>query len=108
MILRTPIKAPRANAICERLLGCVRRECLDHLLIVSEPTSCMFSPNTWLTSTVHALVKASANGFQSPPKAQGRHLLGVGTLSPSLSCAVSIKSIGGGPESRHHEITGSG
>ena len=35
-VLRTPIKAPRANAICERLLGSVRRECLDHILILSE------------------------------------------------------------------------
>ena len=35
-VLRTPIKAPRANAICERLLGSVRRECLNHILIVSE------------------------------------------------------------------------
>ena len=34
-VLRTPIKAPRANAICERLLGSVRRECLDHLMILS-------------------------------------------------------------------------
>src|SRR3712207_8944082 len=35
-VLRTPIKTPRANAICERLLGSVRRECLDHILVVSE------------------------------------------------------------------------
>ena len=35
-VLRTPIKAPRANAICERLLGSVRRECLDHVLILGE------------------------------------------------------------------------
>jgi transposase InsO family protein len=35
-VLRTPIRAPRANAICERLLGSVRRECLDHVLIMSE------------------------------------------------------------------------
>ena len=35
-VLRTPIRAPRANAICERLLGSVRRECLDHIVIVSE------------------------------------------------------------------------
>jgi hypothetical protein len=35
-VLRTPIRAPRANAICERLPGSVRRECLDHLLIPGE------------------------------------------------------------------------
>jgi len=34
-IVRTPIRAPRANAVAERWLGSVRRECLDHLLIVS-------------------------------------------------------------------------
>jgi len=27
---------PRANAICERFLGSVRRECLDHLFILQE------------------------------------------------------------------------
>ena len=35
-ILKTPYHTPRANAICERFLGSVRRECLDHLLILSE------------------------------------------------------------------------
>jgi len=35
-VLRTPIKAPRANAIIERYIGSVRRECLDHLLIFSD------------------------------------------------------------------------
>lgn len=34
--LRTPIHAPRANAYCERVIGSLRRECLDHILILSE------------------------------------------------------------------------
>jgi putative transposase len=34
--LRTPIRAPRANAICEGLIGSLRHECLDHILLVSE------------------------------------------------------------------------
>jgi len=32
-IIRTPIQAPRANAIAERFVGALRRECLDHLLV---------------------------------------------------------------------------
>jgi len=35
-MLRTPVRAPRANAVCERFLGSVRRECLDHILILGE------------------------------------------------------------------------
>jgi transposase InsO family protein len=35
-LLRTSFRAPRANAYCERFLGSVRRECLDHLLILHE------------------------------------------------------------------------
>jgi putative transposase len=35
-ILRTPVQAPKANAICERFMGSVRRECLDHMLLFNE------------------------------------------------------------------------
>jgi transposase InsO family protein len=35
-ILRTPHRAPRANAVCERFLGSVRRECLDHVRVLGE------------------------------------------------------------------------
>jgi putative transposase len=36
-ILRTAVQAPRMNATCERLVGTLRRELLDRVLILSEP-----------------------------------------------------------------------
>jgi putative transposase len=35
-LVRTPVRAPRANAIVERFLRSVRQECLDHLLLLSD------------------------------------------------------------------------
>jgi transposase InsO family protein len=34
--LRTAYRPPKENAVCERFLGSVRRECLDHLLVLDE------------------------------------------------------------------------
>jgi putative transposase len=35
-VVKTPPRAPNLNPICERFLGSARRECLDHVVIVSE------------------------------------------------------------------------
>jgi putative transposase len=35
-VLRSPISSPKANAICERVIGTIRRECLDWMLPMSE------------------------------------------------------------------------
>ncbi|WP_376772998.1 integrase core domain-containing protein [Streptomyces himalayensis] len=35
-ILKTPPRAPRANARCERVIGTLRREVLDNVLILNE------------------------------------------------------------------------
>ena len=31
-VLRTPVLSPQANAYCERLVGTIRRECLDFMI----------------------------------------------------------------------------
>ena len=33
--LRTPVRTPQANAFCERLIGTIRRECLDFMIPLS-------------------------------------------------------------------------
>jgi len=35
-VLKTPVRAPQANACCERLIGTIRRECLDLMMPMSE------------------------------------------------------------------------
>ena len=35
-IIRTAVRAPDMNAICERFLGSLRRECLDHILVLDD------------------------------------------------------------------------
>jgi transposase InsO family protein len=34
--VRTPVRAPRANSIAERLVRTIRQECLDHVIVVNE------------------------------------------------------------------------
>jgi transposase InsO family protein len=36
VVLKTPVRVPQANAFCERLIGTIRRECLDFMIALSE------------------------------------------------------------------------
>jgi putative transposase len=35
-VLKTPVRRPQANALCERLLSTLRRECLDFIIPLTE------------------------------------------------------------------------
>jgi hypothetical protein len=35
-VLKTPVRTPTANAYCERLIGTLRRECLDYMIPLNE------------------------------------------------------------------------
>jgi transposase InsO family protein len=50
-IIRTPFRAPQANAFAERWIGSVRRDCLDWLLIASRASSSASCASTSTTTT---------------------------------------------------------
>jgi len=34
-VMRTAVRAPLIISVCERFIGSIRRECLDHVLVLS-------------------------------------------------------------------------
>jgi putative transposase len=79
-VIRTPVRAPQANAIAERFVGTVRRECLDRMLTLSrrhlEATLRVFA------SHYNGHRPHRALGMEAP--APRRRLHAVGTGLPSV------------------------
>jgi putative transposase len=55
--LKTPYRAPRANGICERFIGSLRRECLDHILFHDGKHVQRVAGSIWLTTIRNDLIK---------------------------------------------------
>ena len=84
-VLRSPFASPKANSICERVIGTIRRECLDWVIPLSEPH---------LRSILHEWV-AHYNGGR-PHSA-----LGPGVPGPPEALALDSKA-----EARHRWVPG--
>ena len=98
-VLCTPARAPQANAYCERLMGTVRRECLDFMIPLSEKHLGRILAE-WVTHYNQGRPHLSLGpGIPEPPavflppQPHGRHSL-------AQDCKVSARAILGG---LHHE-----
>jgi putative transposase len=68
MVLKTPVRCPQANAFCERLIGTIRRECLDWLIVLNE-RHLRFVLGEWVLHYNHGRPHASLGpGIPVPPE----------------------------------------
>jgi putative transposase len=101
-ILRSPIASPKANSICERVIGTIRRECLDWMIPLSEAHLHSIL-KSWVEHYNRGRPHSSLGpGVPDPPailatirNLESRHRLGEGVV-------VLAKSVLGG---LHHEYS---
>src|SRR6202011_5359212 len=99
-VLKSPPRNPMANAICERVIGTIRRECLDWLIPLSE-CHLRRTLKSWIrhynTGRPHM---ALGPGVPDPPLTNLYHTNPNSRLRRGESYAVSANPILGG---LHHE-----
>lgn len=101
-VLRSPVASPKANAICERVIGTIRRECLDWMILRSE-AHLRSILKSWVGhynqgrphSALGPGVPDPPKGAADIPKVHSRHRLAAGAL-------VLANSVLGG---LHHEYS---
>src|SRR5206468_4932332 len=87
MVLKSPPHSPKANAICERVIGTIRRECLDWMIPLSEEHLRSIL-KSWVEHYNHGRPHSSLGpGVPHPPpilatirKLEARHRLGAGVV----------------------------
>jgi putative transposase len=97
-VLRTTVQAPQANAFCERLLGSLRRECLDFVIPLTE-NHLLRILKVWMTHYNRGRPHTSLGpGIPHPPAGLPAPPL-IGHRLPSDSRVVARSILGG----LHHE-----
>jgi len=67
-VLRTPFRAPQANARCERVIGTIRRECLDFLIPLGQ-RHLKHTLNRWILHYNHGRVHNEPGTADGPAEA---------------------------------------
>ena len=100
--MKSPPHSPKANAICERVIGTIRRECLDWLIPVSE-LHLRSMLKEWVTHYNGARPHmALGPGVPDPPLAAVRSSTQLTRHKIGGRLVLRVKSILGG---LHHEYS---
>jgi putative transposase len=98
-VLHTPVRAPKANAYCERLVGSIRRECLDFMIPLGEKHLRRILAE-WVTHYNQGRPHLSLGPGIPEPVAVFLPLQGHERHSMPQDCKIAARAILGG---LHHE-----
>ncbi len=99
-VLKSPAHSPTANSICERVIGTIRRECLDWLIPLSE-SNLRFILKSWIPHNNSGRPHmALGPGVPDPPSATPSTIRSNSRYRRGERYGVRAKSILGG---LHHE-----
>ena len=101
-ILKSPPHGPKANALCERLISTIRRECLDWLIPLSEPHLRAIL-RSWSDHYNRGRPHTSLGpGMPGPPRVPPPASDAVCRHRIDAACSVTVRSVLGG---LHHEYS---
>jgi putative transposase len=97
-VLKTPVRTPQANAFCERVVGTIRRECLDRLLPIHEG-HLRWILHEWVTHYNRGRPHASLGPGIPDPLPEQNQLVSTGHRLPTHARVIATPILGG----LHHE-----